>query len=27
MVSPTAYDAGGVAGASLAIDPAIRGKF
>ena len=26
MVSPTAYDAGGVAGASLAIDPAIRGK-
>jgi hypothetical protein len=26
MVSPTAYDAGGVAGASLTIDPAIRGK-
>jgi hypothetical protein len=26
MVSPSAYDAGGVAGASLAIDPAIRGK-
>jgi hypothetical protein len=26
MVSPAAYDAGGVAGASLAIDPAIRGK-
>jgi hypothetical protein len=25
MVSPTAYDAGGAAGASLAIDPAIRG--
>ena len=26
MVSPSAYDAGGLAGASLAIDPAIRGK-
>lgn len=26
MVSPAAYDAGGVAGASLTIDPAVRGK-